>query len=292
MKMTGDIAMKRAAKYVLITVAILIAMIVFLLCVFLYITEYKVKNVDASQSPDGTYELKFQEIGEPAFPFGSADGRLILSGPDGRISKVSVDIANDGGRIDAFDWSVAWYDDRAEVTLMGEEQADELVTLYFDGSYETQTLETHWGKLTQTDTQEDSETEAETAADTEPVEDFDGQWIMEDGYRAIYDTLADDVSGDNFDVHYGASQYSSWCIVSEGEDAVWYLVYDRQSVNGKCGLYVYYESKKDDDGEWDKDNAVILDIYAYEYDTGEVISSGKTGWGDAGSQEYQDAAGE
>ncbi len=282
--------MKRIAKYVLITFAVLIAMMVFLLCAFLYITEYKVTNVDASQSLDGTYELKFQEIGEPAFPFGSAYGRLILKGPDGRISKVSVDIANDGGSIDEYDWQVVWYDDRAEVTLMGEEQADELVTLNFDGTYDTQRLETHWGKLTQTNTQEDTETETEP--DAEPVEDFDGQWIMEDGYRAIYDALTDDASGDNFDVHYGASESSSWCIVSEDEDSVWYLVYDRKSENDKCGLYVYYESAKDDDGDWNKGNAEILDIYAYEYDTGEVISSGKTGWSDAGSQAYQDAAGE
>ena len=39
-------------------------------------------------------------------------------------------------------------------------------------------------------------------------------------------------------------------------------------------------------------DAEILEIYAYVYAGDSVISSGKTGWSDAGSEEYRDATGE
>ncbi len=55
-----------------------------------------------------------------------------------------------------------------------------------------------------------------------------------------------------------------------------YLIYDRESQNGLCGLYVYYQSNKNDDGTYDYANGVIVDIYAYVFASGDVISSGKT----------------
>ena len=75
-------------------------------------------------------------------------------------------------------------------------------------------------------------------------------------------------------------------------EKVEYLMYDRESENGECGLYVYYSVNKNEDGSWSPENARILDIYAWVYDTDEVISSGKTGWADSGSETYRNATGE
>jgi hypothetical protein len=71
-----------------------------------------------------------------------------------------------------------------------------------------------------------------------------------------------------------------------------YLVYNGKSENEKCGLYAHFQSGKNDDGTWAYDSGTIVDIYAYVFETGDVISSGKTGWEDAGSEEYQKATGE
>ena len=69
-------------------------------------------------------------------------------------------------------------------------------------------------------------------------------------------------------------------------------MYDRVSKNGRCGLYVCYETDKGSDGSWSPSDAAILDMYAYEYSTGIIADSGKTAWADAGSEEYQALTGE
>ena len=43
---------------------------------------------------------------------------------------------NDGGCITGNCWSVFWYDEYVEITLMGEEQLDLQVRLFFDGKKE------------------------------------------------------------------------------------------------------------------------------------------------------------
>ena len=81
--------------------------------------------VDTVRSKEGTYEAVLQAVGDPAWPFGSAPGRLVLK-KDGRtLSKTDIEIANDGGRINDGNWKAAWRDDRVEITLSGQEQYDE-----------------------------------------------------------------------------------------------------------------------------------------------------------------------
>ena len=48
---------------------------------------------------------------------------------------------NDGGCITGNCWSVFWYDEYVEITLMGEEQVDLQVRLFFDGKKEVKQLE-------------------------------------------------------------------------------------------------------------------------------------------------------
>ena len=77
-----------------------------------------------------------------------------------------------------------------------------------------------------------------------------------------------------------------------GKYIIEYVVYDGQSGNERCGLYVCYQSVKNNDGSWYYTNGTIVDIYAYVYENGDVISSGKTDWSDIGSEAFQEITGE
>ena len=72
--------------------------------------------------------------------FGSASGRLVLMESKDKISQTDFELHNDGGSITSSCWKVTWYEDYVEVILSGEEQFDEQVILYFDGTKEIQQL--------------------------------------------------------------------------------------------------------------------------------------------------------
>ena len=113
---------------------------------------------------------------------------------------------------------------------------------------------------------------------------------IEEGYRAVYEQVFQD-GGYEF-TESSDAKGNLRVILSETDEAVEYLMYDRESENGECGLYVYFYVEKGEDGSWSPDSAQIRDIYAWVYDTDEVISSRKTGWGDPGSEAYRNATGE
>ncbi len=258
----------------------------------LYITGYKTERVDVQQSPDYVYEVELQSVGEPDWPFGSAHGRLLLSENGTLISKRNIKIANDGSSFSKNAWNVTWQSDYVEIVLFGEEQYDELVRLYFNGQVESTRLETHYGRQVERRSKSNT-TDSTTIEDDLEKELFPGQWQIEDGYLATYDFVSDSGSPSNdFEIYYGASETSSRCVVSETENTIQYLVYDRNSLNNECGLYVYYQCERAADGIWDYDNGRIIDIYAYVYESGAVVSSGKTQWTDTGSASYQEATGE
>lgn len=68
------------------------------------------------------------------------------------------------------------------------------------------------------------------------------------------------------------------------------LTYDRVSKNGACQLFVLNKVHLSEDGV--NDGTAILDIYAVETATGNVIASGKQSWEDVGSEAYREATGE
>lgn len=120
-------------------------------------------------------------------------------------------------------------------------------------------------------------------------EDIAAQQI-ETGYRMIYNAYFA-AQGDSFEKEYDAKA-NSYVVLSEDSSSIRYLMYDRDSKNGKCGLYVCYEADKGSDGSWSSLDAAILDMYAYEYSTGIIADSGKTAWADVGSEEYKALTGE
>ncbi|MCI8640189.1 MAG: hypothetical protein HFG41_13895 [Coprococcus sp.] len=120
--------------------------------------------------------------------------------------------------------------------------------------------------------------------------DFSRTEHPEEGYRAVYDAFLSQ-ENDLYQMDYDAKGYSR-VILYEDERVVRYLVYDRDSQNGKCALYVYYECEKGENGLWSSVDAIILDMYAYKYEDGTVIDSIKTSWEELGTEEYREATGE
>lgn len=68
-----------------------------------------------------------------------------------------------------------------------------------------------------------------------------------------------------------------------------YILYDRDSSNGKSGLYVLYQSKnKSEENMYSQ----ILEMYAYEYSSGKVIRADRHAWDHVGTDEYREVTGE
>ena len=97
--------------------------------------------------------------------------------------------------------------------------------------------------------------------------------------------------GSTFRENYTAKG-NAYFILQESDAAITYLQYDRDSQNGRCGLYVLWKASKTAEGSWSPNDAQMQNTYAYEYRTGAIAESGKTNWSDTGSEEYQKLTGE
>lgn len=285
--------MKTFKKIVII--AAFIAVFLLLVCgFFMYKLYYAVETVDKSESPNGKYTLQLQSIGSPVF-FSSADGRLVLKEGKKKITTHEFTLSDDGGSVRPGIWQVFWEDDYVEVLISGDEQNDELIKINYNGESDSEQLNTRWGKLLEGNNNADKESSIinDTFNDyqTEGPKDIQvyERQIFE-GYKAIYEAIFQKQNC-GFSEEYDAKG-NSRIILYEDDFVIKYLVYDRKSANEKCGLYVYYSSQKKEDGSWSSMEASILDTYAYVYDNGDVISSGKTDWGDTGTDAYTNAAGE
>ena len=132
--------MKKCLKVILCIIgAIALIILIFWLCLH-YEMNYKKTVCDTAISPDEKYQITLMAIGEPDWPFGSASGRLVLKEGKDKISQTDFELHNDGGSISSSCWEVTWYEDYVEVILSGEEQFDEQVILYFDGTKEIQQM--------------------------------------------------------------------------------------------------------------------------------------------------------
>ena len=133
----------KALKIILTIFLCLAAILALLVGGLTYVTRYKITDIDASASPNGEYELLFQNVGEPDWPFGYSHARFVLKQGDKTITKYRFDVANDGGTLWADNWDVSWEADCARVIISGEEQPDILYTLYFDGTVRGNSLDEH-----------------------------------------------------------------------------------------------------------------------------------------------------
>ena len=158
---------------------------------FSYVTNYKKVTVDTSNSSDGQHELVLQAIGEPDWPFGSASGRLVLKEGKDKISQTDFELHNDGVSISSSCWKVTWHEDYVEIILSGEEQFDEQVILYFDGTKDIQQLTDIEGDYISGDKLDESRVIAEHSFDVE-LDDWDEVRFV--SYLPTYETIWEDVS--------------------------------------------------------------------------------------------------
>ena len=132
--------MKKFLKIMLCIMGSLLAVIVAFWFSISYTVNYKKITCDTSVSPDKKYEVILQAVGEPEWPFGSASGRLVLKEGEDKISQTDFELHNDGASISSSCWKVTWHEDYVEIILSGEEQFDEQVILYFDGTVDMKQL--------------------------------------------------------------------------------------------------------------------------------------------------------
>ena len=92
------------------------------------------QEVATYHSPDTEYSLVFEQMGDPAWPFGPADVRLTLKNSNGKvINRISTQVFNDGGP--ASEWnmkSISWMDDAVVVILQGAEMEDKEVSISYN----------------------------------------------------------------------------------------------------------------------------------------------------------------
>ena len=131
--------MGKAGKIVLlilsITVALLIGAWLFVGALWSGAFNFMLpEEVATYNSPDGEYSLVFEQMGDPAWPFGPADVRLTLKNHDGKIiERVSTQVFNDGGC--ASEWnvkSISWNHEAVVVILRGAEMKDKEVIIAYN----------------------------------------------------------------------------------------------------------------------------------------------------------------
>ncbi len=311
--------LKKVLKIILIVAAVSAAVLFVLYGIFIYVLNYMVHTVDRQESPDGQYSILLQSVGSPVF-FSAADGRLVLREGKKVIVKYDFSLYDDGGSIRPSVWQVDWEENQVVVILSGAEQDDMQITLGFDGAADSKSVssERDEDNMQQEDSAAGDETEEGTGGNgaagggshyymqgdggrDESMDPGTGSLQgsddlseyyqkIRDGYMAVYDRIFRE-QDDSFFESYDAKG-NLRIILHEDDRKVEYLMYDRESENGKCGLYVYYSVQKNEDGSWSPADARILDMYAWVYDSGAVISSGKTAWAYPGTEEYREATGE
>ena len=130
--------MSKIGKIVLIIVSVAVVFIIgawlFIGAVWSGAFNFMLPNEIATyHSPDGEYSLVFEQMGDPAWPFGPTDVRLTLKNHDGKvIERVSTQVFNDGGN--ASEWNMAaisWNDDAVVVVLRGAEMKDREVSIAY-----------------------------------------------------------------------------------------------------------------------------------------------------------------
>lgn len=93
-------------------------------------------------SVNGEYTAELLALDGPDWPFGTQDGRLVLKKGIWTVCAHDFILANDGKYMCEYNWSVAWDDEKAVVTISGEEQHDEVYHLYYTGA--AICVKSHW----------------------------------------------------------------------------------------------------------------------------------------------------
>ena len=130
--------MTKAGKIVLTIVSVVIVLIIsaWLFVGALWTGAFNFmfpEEIATYHSPNGEYSLVFEQMGDPAWPFGPADVRLTLKNHTGKtIGRVSAQIFNDGGSAGKDNIaSISWNDDAVTVVLSACEMEDKDVSIAY-----------------------------------------------------------------------------------------------------------------------------------------------------------------
>ena len=130
----GKMKAKKILKWVCGIAAVILAALLLLIGSFIYVTRYKIADIDAATSPDGEHEIVFHAVGEPDWPFGYSHARIGLKRNGETVTTHKFDVANDGGILHPENWRVRWEENCVKVIISEEEQPDAFYTYYFDGT--------------------------------------------------------------------------------------------------------------------------------------------------------------
>ena len=130
--------MTKAGKIVLTIVSVVIVLIIsaWLFVGALWTGAFNFmfpEEIATYHSPNGEYSLVFEQMGDPAWPFGPADVRLTLRNHTGKIiERVSAQVFNDGGSASKDNIaSIAWNDDAVIVVLSACEMEDKEISIAY-----------------------------------------------------------------------------------------------------------------------------------------------------------------
>jgi hypothetical protein len=128
--------MTKAGKIVLTIVSVVIVLIIgaWLFVGALWTGAFNFmfpEEIATYRSPNGEYSLVFEQMGDPAWPFGPADVRLTLRNHTGKIiERVSAQVFNDGGSASKDNIaSISWNDDAVIIVLSACEMEDKEVSI-------------------------------------------------------------------------------------------------------------------------------------------------------------------
>lgn len=130
--------MTKAGKIVLTIVSVVVVLIIstWLFVGALWTGAFNFmfpEEIATYHSPNGEYSLVFEQMGDPAWPFGPADVRLTLRNHTGKIiERVSAQVFNDGGSASKDNIaSIAWNDDAVIIVLSACEMEDKEVSIAY-----------------------------------------------------------------------------------------------------------------------------------------------------------------
>ena len=131
--------MNKAGKIILIILSIVVALIVggYLLVVAFWNGSFNFmlpKEIATYHSPDAECSLVFEQMGDPAWPFGPTDVRLTLKNHNGKIiERVSTQLNDDGTNASENNIaSISWNDDEVVVVLRASEMKDKEVSIAYN----------------------------------------------------------------------------------------------------------------------------------------------------------------
>ena len=121
----------------LIAVALIIGAYLFIGALWSGMFDFmNVKEIATYNSPDGEYSLVFEQMGDPAWPFGPTDVRLTLKNNNGKIiERVSTQLNDDGTNASENNIaSISWNSDEVVVVLRASEMKDKEVSIAYNKS--------------------------------------------------------------------------------------------------------------------------------------------------------------